>query len=228
MTEVSRPRLLRSWFLRVMLGGLAAMATLSAAVRGAEPPGLGAGSEGKATLLGIEGKGAKFVYVFDHSGSMGAPENKPLDRAKKELLASIDALTDVQQFYIIFYNHDQKVFRIDPTGGRLIFGTDNNKRLAKQFVDSIKAEGATRHADALAMALKMHPDVIFLLTDGDPPDDLTKDEQARIERLNGSGTVIDVIQISPPPGEGQDNRLEALAKHSRGQHVYIDFNKAEK
>ncbi len=197
-------------------------------VAAADPSLLGTSSESKATLLGIEGKGSKFVYVFDHSGSMGSPGNKPLDRAKKELLASIDALTDVQQFYIIFYNQDQKVFRIDPTGGRLIFGTDTNKRLAKNFIDSIKAEGATRHADALALALKMHPDVIFLLTDGDPPDDLTKDELARIERLNGNGTVIDVIQISPPPGEGQGNRLETLAKRSGGQHVYVDFNKTEK
>jgi Mg-chelatase subunit ChlD len=200
----------------------------AAELRAADPSGLGAGSEAKATLLGIEGKGSKFVYVFDHSGSMGVPGNKPLNRAKKELLASVDALADVQQFYIVFYNQDQKVFRIDPTGGRLIFGTDNNKRLAKQFVDSIKAEGATRHVDALVLALKMHPDVIFLLTDGDPPDDLTKDELARVEKMNGNGTVIDVIQISPPPGDGQENRLETLAKRSGGQHVYIDFNKAEK
>jgi Mg-chelatase subunit ChlD len=229
MTEMNRRILVRRGFFSLLLGGgLLGLAMLAATLRAAEPAGLGAGSEGKATLLGIEGKGSKFVYVFDHSGSMGVPENKPLNRAKKELLASIDALSDVQQFYIIFYNQDQKVFRIDPTGGRLIFGTDNNKRLAKQFVDSIKAEGATRHVDALAMALRMHPDVIFLLTDGDPPDDLTKDALARVERLNGSGTVIDVIQISPPPGEGQVNRLEALAKHSGGQHVYVDFNKAEK
>ncbi len=104
-------------------------------------------SEGKATLLGIEGKGSKFVYVFDRSGSMSVPNNKPLDRAKTELLRSIDALTDLQQFYIIFYNHEQKSFRIDPSGKRLIFGSDLNKRLARQFVDGIAAGGGTHHAD---------------------------------------------------------------------------------
>ncbi|HEV3416701.1 MAG TPA: VWA domain-containing protein, partial [Pirellulales bacterium] len=197
--------------------------------RAAGPAHLGDESESKATLLGIDAKGSKIVYVFDHSGSMGVPENKPLDRAKAELLASIDALSDVQQFYIIFYNQEQRVFRIDPTGGRLIFGTDHNKKLARQFVDSIHAEGATKHADALAMALGLRPDVIFLLTDGDPPDDITKDELARLDRLNGSGTVINVIQISPPLGEGQSNLLETLAKRTGGQHVYVDFTKpAEK
>jgi Mg-chelatase subunit ChlD len=211
-----------------LLGGLLTVVSINAPLLAADPAALGSDSQSKVSLLGVEGKGSKFVYVFDHSGSMGVPGNKPLDRAKKELLASIDGISDVQQFYIIFYNQDQKVFRIDPTGGRLIFGTDTNKKLAKQFVDSIRAEGATRHVDALAMALKMHPDAIFLLTDGDPPDDLTKDELARVERLNSSGTVINVIQISPSPGEGQVNRLEALAKDSGGQHVYIDFNKSEK
>jgi hypothetical protein len=215
------------WF-SALLCGLLAVASAKVWLFAADPAALGSDSQSKVSLLGVEGKGTKFVYVFDHSGSMGVPGNKPLDRAKKELLTSIDGVSDVQQFYIIFYNQDQKVFRIDPTGGRLIFGTDTNKKLAKQFVDSIRAEGATRHVDALAMALRMHPDVIFHLTDGDPPDDLTKDELARLERLNSNGTVINVIQISPPPGEGQGNRLEALAKHSGGEHHYIDFNKSEK
>jgi Mg-chelatase subunit ChlD len=222
--------LIRRWSIRfssVLLFGT--MVLIAAWARAAGPAHLGDESESKATLLGIDAKGSKIVYVFDHSGSMGVPENKPLDRAKAELLASIDALSDVQQFYIIFYNQEQRVFRIDPTGGRLIFGTDHNKKLARQFVDSIHAEGATKHADALAMALGLRPDVIFLLTDGDPPDDITKDELARLDRLNGSGTVINVIQISPPLGEGQSNLLETLAKRTGGQHVYVDFTKpAEK
>ncbi len=209
------------------LSVVAFLLSFVAAARAESPDRPDFASHGKTTLLGIEGKGAKFVYVFDHSGSMGVPDNKPLDRAKTELLKSIDSLTDVQQFYILFYNQDQKLFRIDPTGGKLIFGTDTNKKLARQFVDSIRAEGGTKHADALAIALRMHPDVIFLLTDGDPPDDLSKDDLARLKRLNNSGTVIDVIQISPKV-EGEENRLEALAKSSGGEHVYVDFTKVEK
>jgi hypothetical protein len=224
---------MKTTVIRLALMTLLAVATCAAwsflvPVRAADPARVGSESE-KATLLGIEGKGSKFVYVFDHSGSMGVPDNKPLDRAKAELLTSIGALSEVQQFYIIFYNQDQKIFRIDASGGRLIFGNDQNKKLAQQFVDSIKAEGGTKHADALALALKMHPDVIFLLTDGDPPDDLTKEELARLERLNGSSTVIDVIQISPPPATGEANHLEVLAKRTGGQHVYVGFSKpAEK
>ena len=190
----------------------------------ADPASTTALSEGKATLLGIEGKGTKFVYVFDRSGSMGVPGNKPLNRAKSELLRSIDALTDLQQFYIIFYSHEQKLFQIDPTGKRLIFASDTNKKLAHQFVDSIEAGGGTKHAEALMMALRMHPDVIFQLTDGDPPDDLTAEELARVQRLNTAGTVINVIQISPPDTT-HDNMLIKLATQSGGQHIYADFTK---
>jgi Mg-chelatase subunit ChlD len=185
---------------------------------------LGLGSAGKATLLGIEGKGSKFVYVFDRSGSMGVPQNKPLNRAKAELLRSIDALTDLQQFYIIYYNQDQKMFQIDPTGRRIIWANETNKKAAHQWVDNIAAGGATRHADALKLALRLHPDVIFMLTDGDPPDDITADELKQLDRLDGGATVINVIQISPPDAE-HDNLLVQLAKHSGGEHVYVDFNK---
>ena len=83
---------------------------------------------------------------------MGDPNNKPLNRAKAELLRSVDAFSDLQQFYIIFYNHEQKAFRIEPTGKRIIFASDENKRLANQFVDGIQAGGGTKHADALVLA----------------------------------------------------------------------------
>jgi len=182
-------------------------------------------SQGHASLLGIEGKGTKFVYVFDHSGSMGVPGNRPLDRAKKELLASIDGLNELQQFYIIFYNQDQKMFRIDSSGGRAIWANDHNKKLARQFVDSIAAEGGTRHAEAISLALRLHPDVIFQLTDGDPADDLAKDELERLGKL-ADGTIINVIQISSPE-DNKDSRLMALAQHSGGKHIFVDFTKAE-
>jgi hypothetical protein len=220
----SRFLTIRTIAVLLLAAGWLAPAEFQRPAAAADPASTGAISEGKATLLGIEGKGSKFVYVFDRSGSMGVPGNKPLNRAKAELLRSIDALTDLQQFYIIFYNHEQKTFRIDPSGKRLIFGSDVNKRLARQFVESIQAGGGTHHADALLLALRMHPDVIFMLTDGDPPDDLTAEELARVQRANTSATAINVIQISPPDAN-HDNMLVKLANHSGGQHIYVDFTK---
>ena len=136
----------------------------------------------------------------------------------------IDALSDLQQFYIIYYNHEQKIFQIEPTGRRLIFATDQNKKLARQWLDGIQAGGGTRHYDALALAIRMRPDAIFMLTDGDPPDDITPEELQRLDKINDGGTMINVIQISPPD-ESHENLLVQLAKRSGGEHVYVDFNK---
>jgi hypothetical protein len=43
------------------------------------------------------------------------------------------------------------------------------------------------------------------------------------QAVASSATVINVIQISPPDAD-HDNLLVKLAKHSGGEHVYVDFN----
>src|SRR3954462_10434326 len=90
------------------------------------------------TLFGIEAKGSKFVYVFDRSGSM---EGAPLAAAKKQLLDGLQPLGETQQFEILFFN--QRVAMFEATGGakRATFATDNNKKLAADFVQRIVADG---------------------------------------------------------------------------------------
>ena len=180
----------------------------------------------KTTLFGVEAKGASFVYVFDRSGSMDVPDGKPLRAAKEELLHSLDALSDVQQFQIIFYNQSQMAFSPSGAAGHLNFGTDESKQEAKKFVEGVKAGGATRHVDALVLAVKLKPDAIFLLTDGDDNDDITDEEIARVVKLNTGGARIYVVQCSPP--DQKDNHLIKLAQQTDGKHVYKDITKAEK
>ena len=180
----------------------------------------------KTTLFGVEAKGSSFVYVFDRSGSMDVPDGKPLRAAKAELLRSLDALSDVQQFQIIFYNQTQTAFRTSRAAGHLNFGTDENKREAQKFVEGVKAAGATRHVDALVLAVKLKPDAIFLLSDGDENDDITDEEIARVVKLNTGGARIYIIQCSP--ADQKDNHLPKLAQQTDGKHVYKDITKAEK
>ena len=127
------------------------------------------GEKAKVSLFGIEAEGYKFVYVFDRSGSMDAPGHHALPAVKAELIRSLQTLDSVHQFQIIFYNERPRLF--SPTGepGRLVFGSDQNKRLAENFINSVEADGGTDHEEALMLAIKAHPDVIFLLTDGDDP-----------------------------------------------------------
>ncbi len=208
----------------MVFGGLA-VAFFAGTQAGAADPSKQISSEKpKVTIFGVEGKGSKFVYALDRSGSMGVPDGKPMKAAQAELIASINELAAQQQFYLISYNHEPRMLDVTGMPGRLSFATDVNKAAARKLIESIKPDGGTRHEAAVAMAMKFQPDVIFLLTDGDPEDDLSKDELARLNKINFGAAVINVIQFSTEPKKGE-NRLINLAKESGGEHVYVDLLK---
>ena len=209
--------------------------------RGAEGRsiGIGDGSKpgpgyGKTSFYGIDAEGSKFVYVFDRSESMGyafySAESHtefggvPLRAAKAELLASLEELNSSQQFHIVFYNHQPMLFR--PTSGtpRLLFATGENKRSARYFVSELPAAGGTNHLPALEIAIRMKPDVIFLLTDGEEKDDPTLEDIKQLERLNNGHASINLVQFAQEPRP--DSTLVQLAKDSRGKYQFIDVRRA--
>ena len=189
--------------------------------------GKGRGNPGDGALrtqvFGAAGEGNRFVYVFARSGSLNGYGGRPLTAAKSDLLRSLDDLESRHQFQIIFYNEAPRMF--NPQGGQpqLAWGDQVSKRLARQFVQGIKATGGTEHISALVMALKMRPDVVFFLTDADEPV-LTSAELARIGRLN-QGAAIHTIEFGIGPQTRSENFLARLARQNGGQHVYVDVAK---
>ena len=179
------------------------------------------GGQARTQIFGLTGEGFKFVYVFDSSHSMSHPEGRPLAAAKRELIASLESLGRVHQFQIIFYNESPTIFT--PTGvkGKLTFATEDNVRLAKQYIGNITAQLSTRHEAPLMLAVGMQPDVIFFLTDGLEPR-LTSAQMRRIRKANRAEAVIHVVQFdtgSPPVG---DNWLRRLARENRGQYSFFN------
>ena len=181
------------------------------------------GGYARTGIFGALGEGRKFAYVFDRSGSMDGHAGAPLSAAKRELIASLNDLGQTQQFQIIFYNEQPRIFNPSGISGRLVFGTDQNKYLAQKFVGSITAFGNTRHEEALALALRMSPDVVFFLTDADEPR-MTAAELARIARLN-PGATINTIEFGYGTPLDRDNFLVKLAQQNGGTHVYVDVSK---
>ncbi len=174
-------------------------------------------------IFGLEARGSKFVYVFDRSGSMADNGGAKLQKSKEELLKSLDDLDDRQQFYIIFYNHEPRLFDPGPTPNRLMFANDANKELAREFVANVTADGGTDHVKALTIALRLHPDVIFMLTDGEAEDDPTPEDLKRLEKLNSGEASINVIQIAPKPRP--ESSLVKLAEQNGGKYVSVDIKR---
>jgi hypothetical protein len=214
----------------VHLGVLLALGTAFAQKPPRESPGPDAGADphkyahglgGKAhtSMFGIQADGYKFVYLLDRSASMGGPESSALGAAKAELLASLDHLEQTHQFQIIVYN--EKATTFNPTGdaNRVLFATERNKAAAAKFLESVGSFDGTRHDAALSAALRLRPDVLFLLTDGDDPK-LGPQELERINRLAG-GATIHVVQFGPGPQPEADNFLKQLARQNAGQYAYV-------
>jgi len=178
-------------------------------------------SEAKTTLFGLPGSGSKFLYVLDTSVSMTQPQGKPLATAKQEIIDSINKLDKLCEFYIIHYSNAPRL--LDMSGGRICFGTDDNKLAAKRMIANIGTGPRTEHEPAIIMALRMRPDVLYLMTDGDDPA-LERRDLERIARVNEGLTIIHVVQFGKgEPKQGTD-WLKQLAKENRGEYKFVDVS----
>lgn len=180
------------------------------------------GGGAKTSVFGIDSEGFSFVYVFDRSASMASPANLPLNAAKAELRASLNRLDDIHQFQIIFYNDRPTVFNPTGVAGRLSFANERNKSMAGRFIDGITADGATNHFDALRMALRLEPDVIYFLTDAEKEDALSDGQLAQIRNSNRSATTIHCIKFGHHDTPSQYEYLAKLAEQNGGQFTYVN------
>ncbi|MGL4593966.1 MAG: vWA domain-containing protein [Thermoguttaceae bacterium] len=179
--------------------------------------GVSKGGKAKVRLFGADGEGSSFVFVFDRSKSM---TGKPIQVAKAELLRSLESLDDFHKFNIIFYNEEAYSWK----QGIMPFAKEIEKTNAAKFIGGVIPNGGTAHEKALTAALRLRPDVIFFLTDGEDGDDLNPSQLRELERLNhriGAGAQINVIQFGIGANR-QSNFLRNLAAQNQGQFIYLN------
>lgn len=179
-------------------------------------------SEGKAetSMFGATAEGYKFVYVLDRSASMGGDAKIALNAVRSEFAKSLQPLDSIHQFQIVVYNERPKVFNPSGTDGRLPFASEQNKERAIRYLSTVTPDGGTRHDDALKTALRLQPDAIFFLTDGDKPE-LSDGAIEEISR-RAAGITIHAIEFGIGPAK-EGGFLAKLAKENRGRHVYVDL-----
>jgi hypothetical protein len=154
----------------------------------------------------------RVVYLLDRSLSMG--ESGALDRARRELAASLGRLPPGARFQVIVYNR-----RADPLAGG---GPDGLRpadaesvREAARWVAALPASGSTDHVPALLRGLALRPDVLYLLTDAD---DLSAADVRAVTARNLGRAAIHAVELSRRHAERPDGPLRRLAEANGGTY----------
>ncbi|QDT57176.1 hypothetical protein Pan44_52430 [Caulifigura coniformis] len=187
--------------------------------RGINGKGTGAG-EGEGNGGGSRGffgrgfTGEKVVYVVDSSQSMNRPHPGPgktrLGRVKLELINSIRALAPTQKFFIVFFNDGP----IPMPADRMMEANDGAKLQYLRWMVSVPSDGHTDPAMALLMALKLNPDTIYFLTDGDFRPTIVRE----VAVSNRRGVKIHTIGFTQDRGE---KLLQTIAKQNGGTYTFV-------
>ena len=120
-----------------------------------------AGEKGpvRSYFFGVPVRGRKIVYVFDVSGSM---RNK-LPLAFKQLVESIKGLPPSSEFEVVFF-HEQ----VFPWRRRFTKADPVSKAMLIRRLSEVEIKSYTNLYDAMEIGLKLKPDEMFVISDGQP------------------------------------------------------------
>jgi hypothetical protein len=166
---------LRSLVVSEFTNDLLAPSNLGAVVANASPTAGGGKGQGRGrgnghgngdTFFGLKADGRSFVYVLDCSLSMNHPHDSDaktrFKRVKVELVTSIASLTPDQEFFIIFFNDQALTMPAE----RPVTALPEHQRHYLSWMLQLPAVGNTDPTEALQIAMRLRPDVIYFLTDG--------------------------------------------------------------
>lgn len=187
--------------------------------------GLGAEGRGGSGLpgtefYGVSDHGTRVIFVIDCSASM--EDYGAMASAKAALVAALQTLSDEQQFQIVFYNRAPRLFQPSAQEKKaLLFATERNKSLARQYIAQTIPNEGTDHMPALELALQFSPEIIYFLTDAAEPE-LKAPELAKIDRINKGRARIHTIEFGRGSDLGLENFLKKLARQNGGTYRYHD------
>ncbi len=154
--------------------------------------GSGTSSVGDAPVfMGLKGKGTKYVFIVDKSGSMFG---RRFQFATDRLIKFINGVNPNQEFQVFFYNHTHHPM---PPANQLIQGNPQNKNGAIGWIRNQTTAGGTNPLPSIKAALALNPDTIWLLSDGQFPN-----AASIINTIRGAGTgvMINTIAVDVLPG----------------------------
>jgi len=174
------------------------------------PNGSGQGRFGSglgAEFYGVRAQGQRFVFVVDNSLSMNGGR---FEAACIELMRSVGRMTPNQQFYVLFFSDTAYPMFHPEVVNHMLPATDENKQRLAQWLYGVELVLKTNAQEAVQRALKMHPDAIYLLTDGAFTDKTTP----YLLKLPPGRTAIHTVGMEVKPEAAND--LKAIAEHHHG------------
>lgn len=178
--------------------------------------GIGSGSGGGGTsFFGVGGRGSRFAFVVDVSGSMEAEGR--LQAAIAELKRSIAALPDYASFYVVLFSSGPRVPEFAERGW--MRATRANVAQMRRWLDEQGPEGGTDPIEALRIVyvLPQPPDVIFMLTDGEIPRDTVFMIRQYVSQTKRE-PIVNTIGFSSEAGK---EPLIEIAKQNRGVFRFV-------
>jgi hypothetical protein len=133
--------------------------------------------EKSASFFGLSAKGNRFVFVIDSSTSMWGP--RWID-VRKELVSSVRKLQPGQYFFVVCFDVTSiSMFGAENSQKDFASADEANFRKLEYWLSQHTLGPGTKATSSLMEGLRLRPDAIFLLTDGEFQDDVL-----RILRMN--------------------------------------------
>jgi hypothetical protein len=178
--------------------------------------GIGSGKGGGGTsFFGIGGRGSRFAYIVDVSGSMEA-DNR-MQTALSELARSVSALPDSTQYYVVLYSNGAILPPWDT--GNWLRSTRSNIARTRQWLQEQLPQGGTYPLQAFERVFNLPepPDVVFFLTDGEIPVDTAYHVKDFVDKLKRD-VIINTVGFSSEAGK---DPLMQIAKENRGVFRFV-------
>jgi hypothetical protein len=160
-------------------------------------------------FFGTEAVGDRIVFLVDNSGSM---KQGRMGTKVFELLRSIDATTKDQSFYIVLYSDEAYPMYYPKNELHFVAATPENKRRLVPWVQTLELCSGGKLVEAIELAASLHPDVVYILSDGDISSPRT---MQKMTEANDRGSVIHTLGLGVKKPVAAEN-LTAIAQAHHG------------
>jgi hypothetical protein len=177
------------------------------------PSAVAIGGDQKETVFfGTGIRADTVVFVVDMSGSMN--DGGRFERAVHELVRSLNAMAPTQKFFVFFFNGETHPM-LGMRSAEMMAATPANRAKVVKWIKTLRPDNDTAPEEALKWALKLQPQVIYFLTDGEIPD-MTGDTVKKFNHEHK--TVIHTIAIGTEEGA---EMLRAIAHDNGGKYQFV-------